>query len=558
MRIEPIGRRTILAVLLVVGAAMPLGACSGDGGDDDRENAITVGYFTQPDSLDPALGLTIPASAVLNQVYLPLLTYKRVEGPGGTELIPGLAAALPHISSEGTTYSIRLRGGLEYSDGTPVKASDFEHGLKRVLRLGSPGAPLYERIVGAGDYEEQSDSDADIAGIDTDDGSGRIVIRLEQPYAAFEHLLALPMATPVPGKTPFRNMTEEPPPATGPFEFTASEPNRQFVLERNPRFESNGIEGVPPARLDRITVRINADKAKLAEDVLSGKLDYMSDSPPPDLLPTVRERAGDRYEQHPTENTNWFFMNARLPPFDDPRVRQAVNYGVDRRAIGRLFAGQLDVGCSFLPPRMAGYEEDLDKRGCPYGDPTEPPDLERARTLVRAAGAEGAKVTVWGYDQWPSREVTQAYAEMLNQIGLKAEPKLVGFAVWRPTIGNAKNRPQTGYDGWPQAFPHPLTFFALIESDAIRPTSNKNTSNVDDPVIDRSVQRLERQFDLQAATDDWARLNRYVVEKAYLVPYGHRVRGTFVSERIDFKNCTFFHQVYLEDWSRFCLKEGGG
>ena len=54
------------------------------------------------------------------------------------------------------------------------------------------------------------------------------------------------------------------------------------------------------------------------------------------------------------------------------------------------------------------------------------------------------------------------------------------------------------------------------------------------------------------------RLNRYVVEKAYLVPYGHRVRGTFVSERIDFENCTFFHQVYLEDWSRFCLKEGGG
>jgi hypothetical protein len=102
-----------------------------------------------------------------------------------------------------------------------------------------------------------------------------------------------------------------------------------------------------------------------------------------------------------------------------------------------------------------------------------------------------------------------------------------------------------------------LTFFALIESDAIRPTSNKNTSNVDDPVIDRSVQRLERQLDPQAATDDSARLNRYVVEKAYLVPYGHRVRGTFVSERIDFENCTFFHQVYLEDWSRFCLKEGG-
>ena len=383
-------------------------------------------------------------------------------------------------------------------------------------------------------------------------------MRLEQPYAAFEHLLALPFAMPVPGKTPFRDMTKTPPPGTGPFEITESEPERQFVLGRNPKFESNGIEGVPPAKLDQITVRINSDKPQLAQDVLSNKLDYMSDSPPPDLLPTVRQQAGDRYEEHPTVNTNWFFMNQRLAPFNDPRGRQAVTHGVDRRAIGRLFADQLDVGCSFLPPRMAGYEEHLDKRGCPFGDPTKPPDLAKARNLIRAAGAEGAKVTVWGYDQWPSRDVTQAYAEMLNQIGLDTDVTTVAFTAWRPTIGNAKNKPQTGYDGWPQAFPHPLTYFALIESDAIRATNNKNTSNVSDPHIDRSVRRLERELNIDAATDDWARLNRYVVERGYLVPYGHRVRGTFVSDRIDFKNCTFFHQVYLEDWSRFCLKQGGG
>ena len=80
-------------------------------------------------------------------------------------------------------------------------------------------------------------------------------------------------------------MTKDPPPGTGPFGITTSEPNREFVLERNPRFESLGIDGVPPAKLDRITVQIIADKPKQAEDVLDGKLDYMSDSPPPDLLP---------------------------------------------------------------------------------------------------------------------------------------------------------------------------------------------------------------------------------------------------------------------------------
>jgi peptide/nickel transport system substrate-binding protein len=291
--------------------------------------------------------------------------------------------------------------------------------------------------------------------------------------------------------------------------------------------------------------------------VLSGKLDYMSDSPPPDMLPTVRAEAGERYEQHLLVSTNWFFMNGRVPPFDDARVRRAVNYAVDKPALARVYAGQLQPGCSFLPPGMAGYDKELDTSGCPFGDPRKPPDVARARRLIRAAGAEGAKVTVWGFDQTPQSSVSQTYAEMLKDIGLDTEVRLVDFAVWRQTIGNAKNKAQTGFDASTQVFPHPLTFFELLTSDAIRPTNNKNTSNIEDPVVDEAVRRLQRERDIDKARDDWARLNRYLVDQAYLVPYGHRIRGTFVSERMDFDSCTIFHRIYLEDWSRFCLKESG-
>jgi peptide/nickel transport system substrate-binding protein len=549
-------RRVLLLAALVATAAAWVGACSTGGGAQERRGgSMSIGYFDQPDSLDPALGFTLPSGAALNQVYMPLLTYRRVEGPRGAELIPGLAAELPKVSPDGRTYTLRLRPGLVYADGTPVRAGDFEHALKRVLHLGSPGAPLYEGIAGAVAYEKRGDAAADISGIDTDDGARRIVIRLERPYAPFEHLLALTLAAPVPARTPFDNTTKAPPPGTGPFEITRSEPNREFVLQRNPKFKSLGIEGVPPAKLDRITVKIIDEKAKQAEDVLSGKLDYMFDSPPPDLLPTIRARAGDRYEEHTLVSTNWFFMNGRLPPFDDVRVRRAVNYAVDKRALERVYAGQIQAGCSFLPPEMAGYDEQFDTSACPFGNPSRPPDIERARRLIRTAGAEGAKVTVWGFDQTPQAEVSQAYAGMLKQIGLEADVRLVDFAVWRQTIGNAKNKPQTGFDAWTQAFPHPLTYFALVVGDAIRTTNNKNTSNIDDPLINRTVRRLEGERDIDAAADDWARLNRYLVERAYIAPYGHRIRGTFVSERIDFENCTVFHQIYLEDWSRFCLKE---
>jgi peptide/nickel transport system substrate-binding protein len=544
--------RILRSALLLSLVAIPLAPCSDDGAQ--QGNAITIGYFAQPDSLDPAFAFQIPSNAVVTQVYLPLLTYKRVKGPAGRTLMPGLAEELPEVSADGTTYSLRLREGLVYSDGSLVKASDFEHAIRRILNLGSPAAPLYERITGAVEYAKRDRPDADITGIETDNGTREITIRLDRPYAAFDHLLAVAFGAPVPPGTPFRDMTKSPPPGTAPFRIARSEPNREFVLERNPEFGSLEIEGVPEARLDRITVRI-AKKTTLAQDVLTGKLDYMSDSPPPDLLPRVRGEAGDRYEEHLTASTIWFFMNGRLPPFDDARVREAVNYAVDKPAVERVYAGQLQGGCSFLPPGLTGYDKQLDTRGCPFGDPAEGPDVGRARALIRAAGAEGTKVTVWGYDQAPQKDVVQAYAQMLNQIGLVAQVKLVSFSVWRQTIGNAETRAQTGFEGLTPAFFHPLAYFAFVHGDAIRPESNRNTSNIDDPRINRTLDRLERERDTGAVADEWVELNRYLVSRGYLVPVGHRIRGTFVSDRIDFENCTFFHPIYLEDFSRFCLKE---
>jgi peptide/nickel transport system substrate-binding protein len=292
-------RRTIIAVLLLSTPALFV-ACdssSSSSGDSEKAQAMTIGYFAQPDHLDPAMGATIPSNAVLSQVYLPLLTYKRVEGDEGTTLIPGLAEGLPQVSSDEKTYMLRLREGLVYSDGNPVKASDFEHAVRRVLSLGSPGAPHYEAIVGAVEYEKRREAGADITGIETDDRTRRITIQLERPYGAFDHLLAVPFAAPVPADTPFAEATKRPPPGTGPFTITESEPSRQFVMERNPMFASLGIDGVPEAKLDRITTKIIANRATLAQDVLSGKLDYMSDSPPPDML---RPATGTRSTPPPT------------------------------------------------------------------------------------------------------------------------------------------------------------------------------------------------------------------------------------------------------------------
>ncbi len=230
-------------------------------------------------------------------------------------------------------------------------------------------------------------------------------------------------------------------------------------------------------------------------------------------------------------------MNTKIAPFDDPLVREAVNYGIDKPALARLFAGELAPGCSFLPPGMPGYDEAFDTTECPYGDPSQPPDIAKAQDLIEQAGAEGTEVTVYGNNDDPTDKVTQAYADMLNEIGLDAEPEILDGGVYFQTIGNAKTEAQTGFTNWFQDFPHPLNFYFLVDGDTIQPTNNQNFGNVDDPKINDEIDRLSLETDLEAVAGDWSELDRYLIEppQSYIAPYGHRKLATFVSERIDFE-----------------------
>ena len=559
------GRRlkpyAVLAAL-VLAASATLAACGGDDDDDSGTAAaeggeVTISQTSQPDYLDPALSYTVNGIEPLWLVYTPLLTYPHVEGAAGAELIPGLAEDLPKISADGKTYTLTLRDGLKFSDGTPVKASDFEHTIKRVLNLESGGSAFYQTIEGATEYLEKGDPEGDISGIETNDQTGEITIKLTEADSSFSNILAMWFAGIVPGDTPFKNLTEDPPPGVGPFMITESVPNRQFVLEKNPEFEKLNIPDIPVPALDKITTQIIKNANQQAQDVLDNKLDYMQDPPPADLKPTVIEQADDRYEEYATSSTYYWFMDGNIAPFDDPLVREAVNYGIDKPALARLFAGELQPGCSFLPPGFPGYDEAFDTTECPYGDPSQPPDVKKAQDLIKQAGAEGAKVTVYGNNDDPTDKVTQAYADMLNEIGLDATPEILDGGVYFQTIGNDKTAAQTGFTNWFADFPHPLNFYFLVDGDSIQPTNNQNNGNVDDPKINDEIDRLSLETDTEAVATDWAELDKYLISppQSYIAPYGHRKLAKFMSERMDY-DAAVFHPVYFNDYSTWALKEG--
>lgn len=556
-------RRTA-CVLMALVATGGLGACGKDdkgdgrrgadgrgGADSNGEGTISASYTAFPDFLDPALSYTSEGWQTLWTVYTPLLTYRHAEGADGSEVIPGLAEKLPEISDGGRTYKLRLRAGLRYSDGAPVRAADFEHTVKRVLNLESGGSRFFEKIAGAGDYVKGAKARADISGIVTNDRTRDITIRLAQPDGSFSNILALDFAGLVPGDTPFSNQTKSPPPGVGPFRLANVKINRGYDLVRNPRFD---IDGLPQAKLHQISVSVVKNRRRQTQSTIRNRTDYMNDPPAPDEIRGVRDRfEGKRYKEFSTNSTYFFFLNERVAPFDDQRVRQAVNFAVDKRALARLYGGLLAPSCNFLPPGMKGYEK-LDP--CPYGDPEKAPNVARAKALVASAGAAAKKpVIVYGLDEPEAQRVAQYLADVLNRIGLKARPRIVESSVYYTTIGNQQTKAQTGFANFFEDYPHPSNFLALVDGGSITPTNNTNFGNTNDPVIDRGLARLDRNPDLDAVADGYAALDRRLVTQAHLVPYGQRKLTVFMSDRMRFGDeCNLVHPVYNSDFTSFCLK----
>ena len=541
-----------LAVVLLGAAALAVPACGddedGDGGGGKAGGSITIAQSSQPDYMDPALAYTVNAWEPQWLVYTPPVTYKRAEGREGTELMPGVAEELPKVSNGGKTFTFTIRKGAKFSNGRPVKASDFEHTIKRVLNLESGGAAFYEGIEGAEDYTKAGKPEGDISGIETDDETGEVTVNLAEPDGTFLHVLAMNFAGIVPSDTPFKNMTKDPPAGVGPYKITRSVPNREFVMEKTRGFD---IPDIPNGNIDKITTKIVKSANRQTQDVISGTLDYMQDPPPSDLLPEVRTKYGDRYEEHVTVSTYYFFMNHRTPPFDKQEVREAVNYAIDSKALARLFGGRLEPSCNFLPSNMAGYEK-IDP--CPWGDPNEPGDLQKARELIENAGVKGDSVTVYTNNDPTRPQIGQYYTDLLNKIGLKAKLKTLDGGVYFTTIGNQKERAQTGFANWFQDFPHPANFMFLVNGKSIQPTNNQNFSNVDEPEITKAIEELKAETDLEKVSDRWADIDRMVVEGAHEAPYGSEKLSTFMSERMDFENCSRFHPVYQNDYSSFCLR----
>ena len=539
---------TVLSLLgLIIASALVLSACGSSSSSGKEGGVLKLADSSAADYIDPQLSYTADGLTEMWNTYIPLLTYKHASGTAGSTVIPGLAESLPKVTNGGKTYELTLRKGLKYSDGTPVKASDFAYAVKRMFVLDSGGSGFFTSIVGAAQF--QKTKKGDISGIKTDDATGKITINLTGPRGTFNNELALLFTAPVPPDTPMKDQSATPIPATGPYSFVNNNPRTGFTQERNPQWAKNNakiLDGIPTGHVDKIELQINKNDSSQVDDVLNGTINNMYNPPPPDRYAEIKSKyEGTQFRLEDSPSTYYYWMNYNSPTFSNLKVRQAINYAVDPQALVRIYSGQLEPTQQILPPNFPGY-----KKYTLY-----PHNMTKAKQLIAESGVKDKDITVWTDDESPNDSAGAYLQDVLKKLGFNAQLKQISADNYFTVIGNTSTPDlDIGWTDWFQDYPHPNDFFdILLNGENILPTNNEVFSQNNTPSLNKKITELARGPLTPKVEDQYATLDKEFMKQAVWAPYGNRVLALFVSSDIDFDK-VIWNPTFEMDYTSFQFK----
>jgi YVTN family beta-propeller protein len=496
----------------------------------------TLRLLASLDSIDPALAYgssSVPLVAVTGDG---LTALQHVAGRDGTQIVPDLAVTLPRPQDGGRSYRFVLRPGIRYSTGAVVRARDVRPSFERMWKirpfktLTSPGPRFFGGIVGAAQCTRRPRTCDLSRGIVTEPGNDSVVtFHLTRPDPEFLHKLTLNFAFVLPAGTPARAADIRPVPATGPYMVASYQRRHRLVLTRNPRFREWSQAAQPDGYPDRIELRLDVPQSRHVDAILRGEADTVPDTVPPQRLRELLTQHAAQTHVEPRAGDVALFLNTRVPPFDDKRVRRALNFAVDRRAVVRAVGGSAAATptCQILPPNFPGHV-----RYCPY----HAPDLRTARRLVAASGTRGTRVTVWSGELFAP--AARTIVALLRRLKYRAMVKVIpNDANYFAQISDSRTRAQAGTFWYGADYPAPSNFLAhLLSCATFQPASpnNLNWAEFCDPAIDarmRSAARTQTE-NPQLANRNWARVDHALVDAAPWLPLYNPRLVVLLSRRV--------------------------
>ncbi|MER6504771.1 ABC transporter substrate-binding protein [Streptomyces sp. NPDC001455] len=546
------------AVLAVVAGAAACGPedskadGSGAPGKPQKGGTLTVLNSRPQSDFDPARLYTSGGGNVPSLVFRTLTTRNREDGAAGAKVVPDLATDLGTPSQNATVWTYTLKDGLKFEDGTPITSADIKYGIERSFAAElSGGAPyLRDWLIGGADYQGPYKDKKGLDSIETPDAK-TIVFHLNKPEGEFPFLATQTQTTPVPKADDTGTKYEEHPISSGPYKVVRNEGDgERLVLERNPHWSADTDEE-RKAYPDRIDVRSGLDSAVINQRLSASRgADAAAVTTDTNLGPaelakvTGDKKLADRVGTGHFGYTNYIAFNPKVKPFDNPKVRQAIAYAVDRSSVVNAAGGSslAEPATTFLPEQAAFGHTPYDH--FPAGKSGDP---AKARELLKEAGhPKGLTVTLThsnDKDFATSPEIATAIQEALKKAGITVRLQGLEDNAYSDTIHNVKSEPGFFLAGWGADWPSGGPFFAPIFDgrQIVEDGYNFNSGLLDDPGVNKEIDEINKLTDLEAAAKRWGALDRKVGEQALTVPLFHPVYKRLYGEAV--KN------VVISDWT---------
>jgi ABC-type transport system substrate-binding protein len=518
-----------IAAALVVAAAVPSAVAQ----TPKQGGSAVVTFNNDLTTLDPHVGYDWQNWSVIKSIFDGLMDYK----PGTTELEPDLAESYA-ISDDGLTYTFTLRDGLKFHNGRAVTSADVKYSLERATNPAtqSPGGGYFGMIKG---YDEIAGGKApELAGVAAPDDR-TVVITLTRPDATFLHLMAINFSYVVPKEEVEKSGADwgKQPVGTGAFKFVEWVPGQRIVLERNSDYFRQGVP-----YLDRITFEFGQDPTVAVLRLKRGEVDIVGDGIPPAQFaevmadPANKELIAVGDQLH----TGYVTMNVTQAPFDNVKVRQAVNMAINKDRIVRLINNRGVPATQALPPAMPGYNSG--NKGYAF-------DPEGAKKLLAEAGAGEISTELYAMNVDPNPRIAQALQQDLAAVGIKAEIRSLAQAEVI-AAGGAGKAPLlwSGGMAWIADFPDPANFYYGILGCAGAVEGGWNWSKYCNKELDARAEKADaivKPDQAAARIEEWKAIFDDVLKDAPWAPVFNEKRFTYHSARLGGDAALFTDPIHI-------------
>ncbi len=500
-------RRTAAAVLCVVSLVLAtLTGCSTAPSTPPGMFSVYLGEPQHP--LVPGNTTETEGGKIIAAVWTSLVTFDET-----TRTVTYDGAAESVTSTDNINWTIKLKPGWTFHDGTPVTAQSYVRAWNyTALSSNAQGGSYFFSNVQGYDAlqadEGREPAATTMTGLSAPDPL-TIRVTLSEPFAIYPLTLGYSAFDPLPeafyadpvayGKKPVGN---------GPFRAdTEWVPGRGMTLSRY-----DDYAGTDKAKSRGVVMRMYTEVSTAYTDVLAGNLDILKGLPP-DAYASAKDVFGERYLEQPSPDITSLGFPLYDPRYADVRVRRALSMAIDREAIvNAIFLGTRVPADSFAPPTVVGYRAGACGRWCEYH-----PD--EAKALLAEAGFDtGAPVEIWfnagaGHDGWMT-----AVGNMFRKIGLTY--KLRGNLQFNEFLSKRDAKEMTGPFrlAWVMDYPSIENFLAPQYATAALAPAGSNTTFYSSPAFDEALDAGDRAPTIEAAGAAYEKAESVLVQDLPAAP----------------------------------------